>query len=206
MMNFVKQNIYYFLFVALIVEWPIISFIGGEYASQGKLNLSLFFMLAIVADIVWDVCIYIIWRFFSKWKLVDKFNPLKKLKNYITEKKFFDKLLSRYPFFFFLITKITPYLATPSLFSIWMKKYHFWKFVFFSVIISCIVKTVYIWLWYIWGISLAKLKIIHEWWSEFVLFVIIWFILFYLVKFFIGKYSEDIINWLKKFLKKFQRK
>lgn len=202
-MAFIKSNIYYFLFVALLLEWPITAFVWWEYASQGKLNLMLFLSFAVIADIVWDVCIYSCWRFFNNWKYIDKFNPIKRMKNYINEKKFFQKLLSDFPFFFFLIVKITPYISTPSLFSVWVKKYHFWKFLFFSLLISCVVKIVYISLWYLWWISLAKLKLIQEWWGEFILFVIIWFILFYLVKIFLKKFSKRLISWMKDLLHKF---
>ena len=202
-MAFIKSNIYYFLFVALLLEWPITAFVWWEYASQGKLNLMLFLSFAVIADIVWDVCIYSFWRFFNNWKYIDKFSPVKKVKNYISEKRFFQKLLSDFPFFFFLIVKITPYISTPSLFSVWVKKYHFWKFLFFSLLISCVVKIIYISLWYLWWISLAKLKLIQEWWGEFILFVIIWFILFYLVKIFLKKFSKRLISWMKELLHKF---
>ena len=82
MMEFIKNNIYYFLFIALVIEWPIIAFVGGEYASQWKLNIVLFLILAVIADIIWDVCIYSCWRFFNNWKYIDKFSPVKKVKNY----------------------------------------------------------------------------------------------------------------------------
>ena len=202
-MAFIKSNIYYFLFVALLLEWPITAFVWWEYASQGKLNLMLFLSFAVIADIVWDVCIYSFWRFFNNWKYIDKFSPVKKVKNYISEKRFFQKLLSDFPFFFFLIVKITPYISTPSLFSVWVKKYHFWKFLFFSLLISCVVKIIYISLWYLWWISLARLKLIQEWRGEFILFVIIWFILFYLVKIFLKKFSKRLISWMKELLHKF---
>ena len=203
MMDFIKNNIYYFLFVGLIIEWPIIAFIGGEYASQGKLNLMLFLGLAVIADIIWDVCIYSCWRFFNNRKYIDKFSSVKKVKNYISEKRFFQKLLSDFPFFFFLIVKITPYISTPSLFSVWVKKYHFWKFLFFSMLISCIVKIVYISLWYLWWISLAKLRLIQEWWSELILFVIIGIGAFYLIKVLLKKFSKRLASWMKEMLHKF---
>jgi len=202
-MDFIKNNIYYFLFVGLIIEWPIIAFIGGEYASQGKLNLMLFLGLAVIADIIWDVCIYSCWRFFNNRKYIDKFSSVKKVKNYISEKRFFQKLLSDFPFFFFLIVKITPYISTPSLFSVWVKKYHFWKFLFFSMLISCIVKIVYISLWYLWWISLAKLRLIQEWWSELILFVIIGIGAFYLIKVLLKKFSKRLASWMKEMLHKF---
>lgn len=202
-MAFIKSNIYYLLFVALLLEWPITAFVWGWYASQWKISVILLLLLAIVADVIWDVCIYSCWRFFNNRKYIDKYSPIKKVKNYINEKRFFQKLLSDFPFFFFLIVKITPYISTPSLFFAWIKKYHFWKFWFFSVLISCIVKIVYISLWYLWWISLSKLKLIQEWWSEFILFVIIWFILFYLVKIFLKKFSKRLIIWMKELLHKF---
>jgi hypothetical protein len=110
--------------------------------------------------------------------------------------------LVHYPFFFFLVVKITPYISTPSLFSVWMKKYHFWKYLFFSILISCIVKAVYISLWYLWWISLAKLKLIHEGRSELALFLIIWVGLFYLMKLFLKKFSKKLIARIKKYIKK----
>jgi membrane protein DedA with SNARE-associated domain len=202
-MNFIRQNIYYILFISLIVEWPITAFVWAEYASQGKLNLFLFSFLAVLWDIIWDVCIYTCWRYFYEWKYINRLYPIKKVKEYVTEKKFLENLLEHYPFFFFLVVKITPYISTPSLFSVWMKKYAFWKYLFFSVIISCIVKAVYISLWYLWGISLAKLKLIQEWWSEMALFLIIWILLFYLMKLFLKKFSKKLIVWIKKYFKKF---
>lgn len=201
-MEFIKNNIYYILFVALIVEWPITAFVWGEYASQGKLNLFLFGFLAVLWDIIGDVSIYTLWRYFYDRKYINRLYLIKKAKEYITEKKFLENLLAHYPFFFFLVVKITPYISTPSLFSVGMKKYHFWKFLCFSVIISCIVKAVYISLWYLWGISLAKLKLIHDWMGELVLFLILWILLFYLIKLFLKKFSKRLISRLKKNLKR----
>ena len=200
-MEFIKQNIYYILFVTLIVEWPITAFVWAEYASQGKLNLLLFSALAVLWDIIGDISIYTLWRYFFDRKYINRLNPVKKVKQFITEKKFLNNLLEHYPFFFFLLVKITPYISTPSLFSIGMKKYHFWKFLFFSAVISCIVKAVYISLGYLWWISLAKLQLIHEWWSELVLFLIIWVFIFYFIKLFLIKFSKKLIKLLKKNLK-----
>ena len=201
-MEFIKQNIYYILFVTLIVEWPITAFVWAEYASQGKLNLLLFSALAVLWDIIGDISIYTLWRYFFDRKYINRLNPVKKVKQFITEKKFLNNLFEHYSFFFFLVVKITPYVSTPSLFSVGMKKYHFLKFLFFSAVISCIVKAVYISLGYLWWISLAKLQLIHEWWSELVLFVIIWVLIFYFIKLFLIKFSKKLIKRLKKNLKK----
>lgn len=201
-MEFIRQNIYYILFMALIVEWPITAFVWAEYASQWKLNLFLFSFLAVLWDIIGDISIYTLGRYFYERKYVNRLNPVKKMKEYITEKKFFENLLVQYPFSFFLVVKITPYISTPSLFSVGMKKYHFWKYLFYSVLISCIVKAVYISLWYLWWISLARLKLIQEWRSELALFLIIWVVLFYLMKLFLKKFSKKLIARIKKYIKK----
>ena len=201
-MEFIRQNIYYILFMALIVEWPITAFVWAEYASQWKLNLFFFFFLAVLWDIIGDISIYTLGRYFYERKYVNRLNPVKKMKEYITEKKFFENLLVQHPFFFFLVVKITPYISTPSLFSVGMKKYHFWKYLFYSVLISCIVKAVYISLWYLWWISLARLKLIQEWRSELALFLIIWVVLFYLMKLFLKKFSKKLIARIKKYIKK----
>ena len=201
-MEFIRQNIYYILFMALIIEWPITAFVWAEYASQWKLNLFLFSFLAVLWDIIGDISIYTLGRYFYERKYVNRLNPVKKMKEYITEKKFFENLLVQYPFFFFLVVKITPYISTPSLFSVGMKKYHFWKYLFYSVLISCIVKAVYISLWYLWWISLARLKLIQEWRSELALFLIIWVVLFYLMKLFLKKFSKKLIARIKKYIKK----
>ena len=193
-MNFIKQNIYIFLFIILIFEWPITSFICWDYVAQWELNLVLLCIIALAWDVVGDLGIYFLWRFFNKSKFLNKFNPLKKAKNYIIEQKTLEKLLSKYDFLYLFVVKITPYLSGTWLFLAWVKKYNFWKFLFYSIIISCIVKAVYIWLWYLWAISLEKLQLIHKWWSHFVLFLILWTIIFYLVRFL----SKKFVILLKK--------
>ncbi len=198
-MNFFKQNIYYFLFVLLIFEWPVTAFIAWDYVAQWKLNLVLLGIVALAWDVTGDLVLYFLWRYFHKSKLINKFNFLKKAKDYVIEHKFLEKLLLKYSFPYFFVVKITPYLSGTWLAIAWIKKYSFWKFLAYSVIISCIVKAVYIWCWYLWGISLAKLQLIHHWWGNFILFFALWIILFCLVK----SISKKIILKLKE---KFQEK
>jgi membrane protein DedA with SNARE-associated domain len=196
-MNFIKQNIYYFLFVILIFEWPVTAFVGGDYAAQWELNLVLFCIIALAGDVVGDVVLYFLWRYFHKSKRVNKFNTLKKAKDYIVEQKFLEKLLSKYAFLYFLVVKITPYVSGTWLTIAWIKKYNFWKFLLYCTIISCIVKAVYIWLGYLWGISLAKLQVIQNWRCNFTLFLILWIILFYIVRFFSRKFMVRLKENLK---------
>ena len=181
-MSFFKQNIYFVLFVILIFESPITSFIGGEYCAQWELNLVLFCIVALAGDVVGDFALYFLWRYFHKSKLVNKFHLLKKAKEYIVEQKFLEKLLSKYAFLYFLVVKITPYVSGTWLTIAGIKKYNFRKFSFYSIFISCIVKAIHIWLGYLWWISLAKLQLIHKGWSNFILILILWIIVFYVTR------------------------
>ena len=181
-MNFIKQNIYYFLFVILIFEWPVTAFVGWDYAAQWELNLVLFCIIALAWDVVGDLALYFLWRHLHKSKLVNKYNLLKKTKEYIVEQKFLEKLLSKYAFLYFFVVKITPYVSWTWLTIAWIKKYNFRKFFFYCTIISCIVKAVYIWLGYLWWISLEKLELIQDGWCNFILFLILWIILFCAVR------------------------
>ena len=181
-MNFLKQNIYFVLFVILIFESPVTSFIGGDYCAQWELNLVLFCIVALAGDVVGDFALYFLWRYFHKSRLVNKFNLLKKAKEYVVEQKFLEKLLSKYAFLYFLVVKITPYVSGTWLTIAWIKKYNFRKFSFYSILISCIVKAVYIWLGYVWWISLAKLQLIQKERSNFILILILWIIVFYITR------------------------
>ena len=75
-MNFIKQNIYYFLFVILIFERTVTAFVGGDYAAQWELNLVLFCIIALAGDVVGDMALYFLWRYFHKSKRIKKFNTL----------------------------------------------------------------------------------------------------------------------------------
>ena len=193
MLGFIRKNIYYFLFVILIFEWPVTAFVGWDYAAQWELNLALFCIVALAWDVVGDLVLYFLWRFFYDSKLINKFNPIKKARDYIVDWQFLEKLLKKYAFIYFLVVKVTPYFSWVWLFSAGMKKYSFWKFLFYSVFISCIAKAFYIWLWYLWWISLANLEMIHKWWSGFILLLIIWFFIFSLIKY----CSQKFVAWLK---------
>lgn len=75
-----------------------------------------------------------------------------------TEKKLFKNLYTKYPFFYFFIVKITPYLSAPSLMSVGIKKMNFFKFLMYSTLVSLIVKTVYVGMGYLGSVSISQLE------------------------------------------------
>lgn len=197
MLGFIEKNIYYVLFIILIFEWPVTAFMWWDYAANGDLDLVLFCIIALAGDVVWDLGLYFLWRYFNKSKLVQKYSTLNKAKTYIEKEKNLEKFLSKYAFVYFFIVKVTPYISGVWLTIPWIKKYNFRKFLLYSIVISCIAKSVYIWLWYLWGISLAKMKIFLDGWSNFVLFLILWCLLFCLIK----VVSKKVVKRLEKKLK-----
>lgn len=62
----------------------------------------------------------------------------------MTQRNILKTIYTRSPFFYFLIVKITPYLAMPSLISLGIKKTNFRVYMKYSLIMSIIVKAIYI--------------------------------------------------------------
>lgn len=87
-----------------------------------------------------------------------KIGRLRRYHEHFTEKKIFRNLYTKYPFFYFFIVKITPYLSAPSLMSVGIKKMNFFNFLMYSALVSLIVKTVYVGMGYLGSVSISQLE------------------------------------------------
>ena len=168
--EFLKNNVYLLLLFLTTTEWPITSFVAAWLSAQWVLIFSYVIVIAFVWDIIWDVIAYFFGRFFAQ--LIKKIKFLKRFHDFENQKNFLTKLSNKTPLFYFLLIKITPYIATPSLIYMWMKKMKFRKFFFYSFCTSIIVKTVYLFLWYIWSVSLKQLTNFVDWWKQVAIYVI----------------------------------
>jgi len=155
LIEFFKSHIYLLLLFLTTTEWPITSFVASGFAAQWLLNLWYVILIAFVWDIIWDVFAYFFGRFFAN--LIQRIKFLKRFYDFENQKWFFSKLSKKSPFAYFLLIKITPYIATPSLIYMWIKKMKFRYFFFYSFCTSIIVKAVYLFLWYIGSVSLRQL-------------------------------------------------
>ncbi len=152
----IKEHAYLVLFITITAEGPIASFVSGGIAAQGLLRLEYVFLITLAGDILWDIWLYVAGRF------LHRIARLRKYHEQFTEKKLFKTLYTKYPFFYFFIVKITPYLSAPSLMTAGIKKMNFFKFMGYSLLISIIVKTVYVGMWYLGSVSIAQLeKFLH---------------------------------------------
>lgn len=176
-LHILKQNIYLYLLVLTTVEWPITSFVSAWFAAQGHLRIEYVAIVAFLWDVIGDVILYIIGRFFGKIKFLKEFSYFSKQKDFLT------RMLEKSPFFYMLIVKFTPYLSTPSLLFAWTKRMKFRFFVLYSFLISILVKMVFLTMWYLWSISVRQLKIFMSWRKQVVLYIFAWIFVFFITKF-----------------------
>lgn len=163
-MSFIHQHIYLFLFVLTITEWPITSFVSAWFAAQGILRIEYIIGLAILWDLIGDVIFYVIGRFFHKIRFIKRFHQ------YMTQRNILKTIYTRSPFFYFLIVKITPYLAMPSLISLGIKKTNFRVYMKYSLIMSIIVKAIYITAGYLWSFSVGQASRFLDGWKTIVVY------------------------------------
>ncbi len=188
----IKDHAYLVLLITTTAEGPIASFVSGGAAAQGLLRLEYVFLITIAGDILGDLWLYIIGRF------LHKITRLRGHHERFTEKKLLKKLYTKYPFFYFLIVKITPYLSAPSLMSVGIKKMNIFKFLWYSALISTIVKVVYVGMWYIGSVSIAQLERFLHGREMGVIYILGGIILFLIIKRCYKKISIVITEKLKK--------
>ena len=175
-MSFIKQHIYLFLLLLTTTEGPITSFVSAGFAAQGALRIEYVFAIALLWDVIWDVVLYMIGRFLYKIKRIQRQHQK------ITNNKLYKNLYEKYPFLFFLIVKITPYLSAPSLISTGIKKRNFFSFLKYSFFVSIIVKTVYITIGYLWSVSLGQLNKFLDGRKMAIIYIVGWVLLFRWIK------------------------
>jgi len=175
-LSFIKQHIYIFLLFLTTTEGPITTFVAAGFAAQWYLNFFYIAIIALVWDLIWDITIYCVWRGSHRLKFTKKFHY------FLTQKSFLKKLLDRSTFLYFLIVKITPYLATPALMFVWVKKMKFSKYFAHAFITSLLVKAVYLTIWYFGAVSIKELTHFLNGWKQIIIYIISGIILFLATK------------------------
>lgn len=171
-----KQNAYLYLLILTTIEWPITSFVSAGLAAQGELRIEYVAIIAFLGDVIWDILLYFIGRFSNKLLFLKKFSYFSK------EKSFLTKTLYKNPFFYFLVAKFTPYLSAPSIIFAWSKKISIMWFLFYSFVISFLVKIIYLTIGYLWIISIKQLTLFLNWRQKIAIYIIYWIILFLITK------------------------
>jgi membrane protein DedA with SNARE-associated domain len=176
-MEFIQQHVYLFLLLLTITEGPITSFVSAWLAAQGILNIRYVVGITLLGDLIADVLRYVVGRFFYKIRFVQTI-----YNSTIQKKTIFSKLFARSPFLYFVLVKITPYLAMPSLISLGMKKMDFLSFLKYSFLVSCLVKIVYLGVGYFASFGISQVTQFLNGWKQIVIYVFWGILLFWGIK------------------------
>lgn len=152
MVSLIQQNPYFAFLIATILEWPIVTFISAGLASRHILYLPYVVGITILGDVIGDIVLFLLGRYWSQISLVQYF--LHKL----PRKEKITRSLQKNPFLYLSIAKITPYLSTPTLIFTGTQSMGFGRFFIYSMMISVLVKSIYITLWYIGFLSISQIE------------------------------------------------
>jgi len=152
MFALIQNNPYIVLLIATIVEWPIATFVSAWLAAHHILRLEYVVGVSILGDVLGDFFLYCLWRYGYNLKIV------KRIVNTIPRKERLVKSLKKNTFLYFVIAKFTPYLATPTLIFAGIERISPISFTWYAIILSILVKSLYITLGYIGAVSIKQLE------------------------------------------------
>jgi membrane protein DedA with SNARE-associated domain len=133
-LQFLQTSGYGIMFLIMLVEGPVITYIAAFAASLGIFNIFYVFILSMLGDIIGDIVLFFIGKV-SKPTSIEKYegkhlNPtrMSKLKIYLGENP--GKAIAA--------IKLTPFLPVPGLILAGTSNIKFKEFVFYSVLINLI--------------------------------------------------------------------
>jgi len=111
-LGWVTGNSYIFIFLAMVVEGPMITTAAGFASSLGYFNIFSIFILSVLADVLADTLYYVI-GYIGRIKLIEKYGS----KFGLTHKRIkkLDGLIYKHTIKSLVAIKLTPTLATPGL-------------------------------------------------------------------------------------------
>jgi membrane protein DedA with SNARE-associated domain len=173
MLSVIQHNPYLTLLIATTIEWPIATFVSAGLAAHHVLRIEYVIMITIIGDVLGDAALYIIGRYFHKlW-------PVHRIVQKLPNKQQLHELFDRRPLVYIIIGKFTPYLATPTLIFAGMHHMNPVRFMRYSLIISTLVKIVYITLWYLGAVSVQQVQWFLHWRSMIAGYLIVWGLCFW---------------------------
>ena len=129
--NWVIAHGYALLFIAILIEGPVVTAAGAFAAALGYLNVYVVFLLSILGNLIPDIVFYAI-GFWGRKRLAEKYGHWVGL----TEQriKYLENLLEHHAGKALTIIKLLPILPTPGLIlagatRMPLKKYAFWSII-----------------------------------------------------------------------------
>ncbi len=178
MLSLIQQNPYLTLLIVATLEWPIATFISAGLAAHHILRIEYVMIITIIGDVVGDCALYMIGKYFhQRW-------PIRRLIQKLPRKEHLDRSFNRTSWAYMVVGKFTPYLATPTLIFAWVQHMSPVRFVRYSLLISTLVKAVYITLWYLGAVSVQQFQWFLTLRTTIANYLIIWCLCFWWARIF----------------------
>jgi membrane protein DedA with SNARE-associated domain len=126
-------NGYTLLFIAMLIEGPVVTAAAAFAAALGYLDISAVFLLSVLGNLLPDFAYYAI-GFWGRDQFVDKYGHYLGLTKDKVAK--LEKMISQHAGKSLIAIKLIPFLATPGLIIAGVSRMDFRKFAFWSLIIT----------------------------------------------------------------------
>lgn len=134
MLQFLQTSGYGIMFILMLIEGPIVTYVAAFAASLGIFNIFYVFILSFFGDFLGDLIFFFIGRI-SKETTVEKYESKSLNPTKISRLKMF---LERNPGKAIAVIKLTPFLPVPGLILTGASNINLKKFVIYSVLINII--------------------------------------------------------------------
>jgi membrane protein DedA with SNARE-associated domain len=145
---------YTLLFIAMLIEGPVVTAAGAFAAALGALDIWAVFILSILGNLIPDVAYYAV-GFWGREKFVDKYGHYIGLTKEKIEKA--EKAIHKHAGKSLIAIKLIPLLATPGLVAAGIAKMDIKKFSFWCIIITIPSSLVYLAIGYYFGAAYDRL-------------------------------------------------
>jgi|SRR3989344_880595 len=155
MVQWVLGHGYWIIFLAMLIEGPIVTAAAGFASALGYFNPFAIFGLSLAGDLVADIIYYAI-GYWGRINLIERFGHRFGL---TTERmKHMEHLMHTHPIKTLLALKLTPIIPTPGLMLVGATKMDLRKFTIFSLLITLPKSIVFMIIGYFFGQQYDKLS------------------------------------------------
>lgn len=152
--HWVIGNSYTLLFIAMLIEGPVVTAAGAFGAALGALNLWVVFLLSIFGNLLPDFLYYFI-GYWGREQFADKYGHYIGLTKERLQKA--EKAIAKHSGKSLIAIKMIPLLATPGLVAAGITKMDFRKFTWWSLVITVPSSLLYLVIGFYFGAAYGQL-------------------------------------------------
>jgi membrane protein DedA with SNARE-associated domain len=152
-LNFVESSGYLLIFIAMVIEGPMVTSAAAFAASLGYLNIFIVFFISLLGDLIGDGVYYYFGRVLRK-RVIDKYIESHGIKK--SQIKKLDKKIHNNLWKSMMIIKMTPPLSTPGLLLVGASKVPVKRYIFTSLIATLPLTIFYTCIGYYFGFAVKN--------------------------------------------------